>query len=179
MLYIEFDNMLASLSKRAANASESHGNLIGLYSTKPETAINEWLTTLATDAGVDSAALGRELGVEAERLIGLLRAQDLSFQLLLPDDDEELPARVAALAQWCQGYLYGLAQGGIRQFEGLPGDCTEILEDFVELTKARSDDVSENSERDFFELSEYVRVGVQLVFEELAELASAASSQEH
>ncbi len=98
---------------------------------------------------------------------------------MLPDDDTGLPERVSELALWCQGYLYGLAQGGIRQFDGLPGDCTEILKDFVELAKARSDDVSENSERDFFELSEYVRVGVQLVFEELTEIASSAKPQEH
>ncbi len=171
--------MLASVSNRAANASESHGNLIGLYSTKPETAVSEWLAALASDAGVDSATLTGELGDEAKRLTGLLGAGDLSFQLMIPDDDTGLPERASALALWCQGYLYGLAQGGIRQFDGLPGDCTEILEDCVELTKARSDDVSESSERDFFELSEYVRVGVQLVFEELTEIASSEKSQEH
>lgn len=152
---------------------------MGLYSAKPESAVSEWLAALASDAGVGSASTGSELSDEAHRLVGHLAAGDLNFQLLLPDDDVGLPERVAALALWCQGYLYGLAQGGIRQFDGLPGDCAEILEDFLELTKARSDDDTENSERDFFELSEYVRVGVQLVFEELTEVASSVAPQEH
>ncbi len=179
MLYIEFDNMLASVSERAANASESHGNLIGLYSAKPESAINEWLVALTKDAGVDSAIISAELGEEAQRLVTVLNAGDLSFKLMLPDDDSSLSERVEALAHWCQGYLYGLAQGGVVKFDGLPGDCAEILQDFSELTKARTEDESESGERDFFELSEYVRVGVQLVYEELTEVSEAAGPEKH
>lgn len=173
MLYTEFDNILMTLSDRAANAAESHGSLIGLFSTKPETAVEEWLATLAEDAGSDADALSRELGDSARALTAKLSAGDMGFQLLLPDDDTTLPERVTALAHWCQGYLYGLAQGGIQQFKGLPGDCTEILEDFVTMTQVRGDDESEGSERDFFELTEYVRIGAQLVFEELTEVTNA------
>ncbi|MFK8031556.1 MAG: UPF0149 family protein [Gammaproteobacteria bacterium] len=179
MLYIEFDNMLAHISNKAADASESHGNLIGLYSAKPESAVPDWLAALTADSGADSATAGGEIAEVAQRLVGNLNTSDLSFQLLLPDDETPLPERVQALAHWCQGYLYGLAQGGVQQFEGLPGDCAEILNDFAELTKARSDDESEGSERDFFELSEYVRVGAQLIFEELTEVSSTATTQKH
>lgn len=185
VLYTEFDNILATLSDKAADAAESHGNLVGLYSTKPETAIEEWMSAFAADAGVDAGSVSRELGDVARSLATKLSAGDLSFQLLLPDDETPLPERVGALANWCQGYLYGLAQGGIQQFDGLPGDCSEILNDFVELTKARLDPAAsgsdaeqenEGSERDFFELSEYVRVGAQLVFEELTEVSAGAAT---
>lgn len=179
MHYTEFDNMLASVSHRAADASESHGTLIGLFSAKPETAVTEWAAALVSDAGDTNVVPGDDLREAAGRLVGLLSDGDMGFELLLPDDDVALPDRVRALARWCQGYLYGLAQGGIRQFEGLPGDCAEILEDLVELTKAEASDESEAGERDFFELSEYVRVGAQLVYEELRELADSAASQKH
>jgi len=179
VLYIEFDNMLASVSDQAANASESHGNLIGLFSARPESAINEWLAALTKDAGVDSAIVGAELGETAQHMVSVLAAGDPTFQLMLPDDESELSERVEALAHWCQGYMYGLAQGGVVKFDGLPGDCAEILQDFSELTNARSEDDGDSAERDFFELSEYVRVGAQLLYEELTEVATAAAPQQH
>ena len=52
----------------------------------------------------------------------------------------------------------------------LPETVTEILEDFTELSKAgHSEDVlDESDEASFMELVEYLRVSVQLVFEEMA-----------
>ena len=40
---------------------------------------------------------------------------DVEFELMLPDDDESLEARVEALGTWCQGFVYGLAAGGVKQ----------------------------------------------------------------
>ncbi|MEM7082850.1 MAG: UPF0149 family protein [Pseudomonadota bacterium] len=176
MLFTEFDNMLASYRAGGAQASESHGTLIGLYCTHSQGAIDDWLRTLAEDTDLAGSSADGELRTAATKLTATLDSDDLSFELLLPDDDTPLSARVAALASWCQGYLYGLAQGGLKQFEGLPGDCEEILKDLVELTKATVEDDSESSEHDFFELSEYVRVGVQLIYEELVELGGSAPS---
>ncbi|MES0328506.1 MAG: UPF0149 family protein, partial [Gammaproteobacteria bacterium] len=100
--------------------------------------------------------------------------------MLLPEDDEDLMDRTEALANWCQGFVYGLAAGGISDDTKLPGDAQEILMDFVEISRAGynigDDDVievSETTEEDelaFVEVVEYVRTGVLLINEELQTL---------
>ena len=42
---------------------------------------------------------------------------DMEFEPLLPDDEAPLEERTAALAQWCQGFLYGLGSGSITGCE--------------------------------------------------------------
>ena len=94
------------------------------------------------------------------------------FEPLLPADDQPIGARTAALAQWCQGFLYGLGAGGITDASGLPADTGEIVRDFTEISRAGVDETQdeESNEAAYAELVEFVRVGVQLLFEELAEL---------
>ena len=89
---------------------------------------------------------------------------------LLPSDAQSLESRTAALAQWCQGFLYGLGSGSIPDVGGLPGDVGEIVRDLTEITRAGVDDGDgeESNEGAYAELVEFVRVGVQLLFEELA-----------
>jgi hypothetical protein len=44
----------------------------------------------------------------------------------------------------------------------------EVLSDFSDVTRLRGDaQESESSEADYFEIVEYMRVGVMLIFEEL------------
>ena len=54
--------------------------------------------------------------------------------------------------------------------EELPETVTEILQDFAELSKAGHDEdlLDESDEASFMELIEYLRVSVQLIFEEMA-----------
>ena len=97
----------------------------------------------------------------------------MSFQPLLPGDDESLEQRTAALAAWCQGFNYGLALA-VRigdADEALQHDTVaEIVRDFAELAQLgyTEDEIEGEGEVAWAELVEYVRVSVQLVFEELA-----------
>ena len=52
----------------------------------------------------------------------------------------------------------------------LPGEVGEIVRDFIEITHAEIDEggTDESDENAYAELVEFVRVGVQLLFEELA-----------
>jgi hypothetical protein len=93
----------------------------------------------------------------------------MQLALLVPGDDAALEQRTTALCQWCNGFLYGLAGHGAADPERLPGDAGEIVRDLGEITRAgvdgqESDEVNESA---YIELVEFVRVGVQLVFEEL------------
>ena len=78
--------------------------------------------------------------------------------------------RTAALAEWCQGFLYGLGAGAITDASGWPGEAGEIVRDFAEITRAGVDaqQGEESNESAYAELVEFVRVGVQLLFEDLA-----------
>lgn len=176
--------MITTVTAGNVETAEVHGQLIGTYCMQGDAAVTAWLTAMQADLPVSPAAESvDELATEARKLVGKVGAGQLEFELLLPDDETPLPERVGALARWCQGYLYGLAQGGLRQIEGLPGDCTEILQDFAQLTTAHVDretgEADEPNERDLFELTEYVRVGVQLVHEELNTVDQAKSGQTH
>ncbi len=101
------------------------------------------------------------------------------FLPLLPDDDASLTLRTDALAQWAQGFLYGLATGDIGRNPALPGTVKEILGDFAEISRATlSTDVDsadegvgdEADEEAYVELHEFMRAGAQLVYDELLPL---------
>lgn len=96
----------------------------------------------------------------------------MDFNPLLPEDEASLDTRAVALAQWCQGFLYGLGGSAIQDTNGLPGDVGEIVRDLSEITHVGVDNRQsvESNENAYAELVEFVRVGVQLVFEELSPL---------
>ena len=97
----------------------------------------------------------------------------MSFQPLLPADDEPLEERTAALAAWCQGFNYGLALAvrfGDADEAVRHEAIAEIVRDFAEMSQLgyQEDEGDRDAEADWAELVEYVRVSVQLVFEEMA-----------
>jgi uncharacterized protein YgfB (UPF0149 family) len=99
-----------------------------------------------------------------------LHADDLQFTAMLPDDDEPLAKRTEALGQWCQGFLYGLGTNPIPHADDLPPDIGEIVRDLSSIVQVGVDETEdeEANESAYAELVEFVRVGVQLLFEELA-----------
>lgn len=102
--------------------------------------------------------------------------QGMEFQPLLPDDDNPLNGRASALGLWCTGFLYGLGAGKISDLRALPGDVGEIVRDFSEISAAAGDDSEsdEANEQAYAELVEFIRVGAQVVFEELLPLRQLA-----
>lgn len=149
--------------------SELHGTLTGLLCTGG-TPGQGWMESLAMDEVTDLSHEAREL---LDNLLGFVRGQlesaELRFHLLLPDEDRALIQRTAALADWCRGYLYGLALGGISDQSDLPPDCSEVINDVIQISRAEFEfgQPDDRDEAAFTEVIEYVRVGVLLVFEEL------------
>jgi hypothetical protein len=96
----------------------------------------------------------------------------------LPEDAESIDTRAAALAQWCQGFLYGLGAGAAQDAASLPGDVGEIVGDLTEISRVGVDiaQTEESNENAYAELVEFVRVSVQVVFEELEPLRGRPSS---
>ena len=97
----------------------------------------------------------------------------LQLDLYLPgydNDDNEinLSTRVAALASWCDGYLFGLANAGLQEHVALPDDSAEILQDLSRIAQLSGADTGEEDEElSYVELLEFVRMSALLVAEEL------------
>lgn len=157
----------------AASAAETHGTLVGLLSTAADDLPGSWIANTLADATesetIPTAAEYDALAALHAATVAALEGGQMAFTPFLPDDDEPLESRVEALGGWCQGYLYGLAVRGLRRFESLPADVSEILGDFASIATAGPDADAdrEGSEQAYAELVEYVRVGAQLIYDQL------------
>ncbi len=112
------------------------------------------------------------------------------FELLLPDDDDSLHERIETLSHWCQNYLSGLGQSGLSGDAPLATDVSEAMRDLAAIAMAdsgNSDDeldpyassIDEQDEASFFELVEYVRVAVTLIYAEIKEMSDTAGKTLH
>ncbi len=166
--YTHVQQLLAQ-ARSLADAAEAHGTLAGCLCGAADYAFEEWLREILPEGRADPAAVAtlRELYTSTAQALLL---PDMEFEPLLPGDAQPIAARTAALAEWCQGFLYGLGAGAIPDPGGLPGEAGEIVRDFAEITRAGVDagEEQESNESAYAELVEFVRVGVQLLFEELA-----------
>lgn len=95
-----------------------------------------------------------------------LEAEDFSFQILLPDDDEELPIRLHALGNWCEGFISGFGGAFAKGDSSLLEETREVLKDFTAIANVDDSepDEAENSEQDFMEVLEYVRMATYSVY---------------
>lgn len=166
----------------ALSVSECHGLLCGMVSCNPAIDGNEWAGRLLSgDLEGDGEAGAVEVD-DADRATlkalfddTLLQMNDveLGFQPLLPDDEEALEERITALGDWCDGYLYGLSLGGLKEFSAFSAEAQEFCADLVEISHISFDEEEEGgNEEALFEIIEYVRMGALMVHEELANLAA-------
>ena len=133
-----------------------------------------WLSAGSGTVDVAARELVRVMENDSWQAMG---AGDFELELVLPDDDFDLGERVAGLAAWCHGFVGGLGVAGLSLAEHAPAardQLEEIIADFTEISRASTDveDVVEGG----FQLAsivEFVRAGVQIVFETLAEQRAA------
>ena len=153
--------------------AETHGVVLGMLCAQPKEldtiSLGSILMELNEDVAKDDKSFNQFLESMLEQAKGMLFSQGFDIQLLVPQEDGPLKDRIGALSNWCQGYVYGLVAGGVRDFDQLPDDASEIIRDILQISKldADSETYNEEEEKAFFEIEQFVRVGVQLVFEEL------------
>ena len=159
------------------DASEAHGLLCGALCTRAGYGASDWLSELAGDQEVDVSALDPTLLRLPGEALDALRSPDLEFEPLLPADDLPLAVRVAALAAWCGGFLYGFGAGALKPAALQDKDLGEYLRDLTDIARAELEPGrnAESGEWDFFELVEFVRAGAQLALDGLAEARSHAA----
>lgn len=148
------------------SASQLAGMLHGLVSHGyvPEQA--NWQQQLA-----DFLTSGDPIPSEAlptlEQLLAFTQkdyqADSFSIDLILPEDDYPLSQRLAALAEWAQGFMTGY--GLVKQEKPLTGDAEEAMQDLAQIAQL-DDDTEENEELEqaYMTICEHIKMAAQIIF---------------
>jgi uncharacterized protein YgfB (UPF0149 family) len=94
----------------------------------------------------------------------------LSLRLLLPDDSAPIQARSVATGLWCEGFLYGLGEAGLRFDNNENSEILrELIEDLSAISQIDTQDVAETEEYEvaLAELEEYLRIAAFTIYTEL------------
>jgi uncharacterized protein len=174
MLTVTFEELEEALAACDAPvaAAEAHGSLCGALAAVARFEADAWIGGMLPDEGAGTEALRVRNLLEtlvAETQAALV-GQDMEFEPLLPADDVPLERRVAALGEWCAGFLYGVGTGGLTAGDGgVPEAVHEVVRDFGEISRASIDaeEPDESNETSYAEIVEYLRAATQLAYEEL------------
>lgn len=161
------------------DAAEAHGTLAGCLCSTVAYRFEDWMLEILPEGSADSSSTGVLLELFRSTSVDLGEAQ-MQFVPLLPDDEEPIEARATALGAWCQGFLYGLGTSSLTDATQLSGDVGEVVRDLTEITHVAADSAEslESNEGAYAELVEFVRAGVQLLFDELEPLRRDSSPPE-
>lgn len=148
----------------AVSPAELHGATVGMGTVLDGPFQIQELVELF---GAEALSHGDAVEDFVRATLEVLMAEDMSFALLLPDDDEPMTERLTALAGWCQSFLAGLVAGLSRRglaADDLPDEVAEIVRDLsaIGAMDTESGDAGED-DADFMELEEYVKVAVILL----------------
>lgn len=183
---VDFDQILAVITECGwrVSPSELHGYqagliALGLYGSD-QYSQESWLTHFSVDYPFSDAKPLSTTDQELMHELWLsclqgLESDSFEFDLLLPDDDASLILRVASLSEWCSGFLSGIqkaitlvdvnVRGRIQESEQIK----ELLIDLSSIRQAENlelndvDDLLE-TERNYAELTEYVRVAAMNIY---------------
>jgi uncharacterized protein YgfB (UPF0149 family) len=141
--------------------------------------MEDWLAEILPEDSLSTAA-DPVLQTLYQATVAALSSGEMEFDILIPADDRPIEERTQALTLWCTGFLYGLGTSAADP-QRLPGELGEIVRDLTEITRADVDagDTQEANESALAELVEFVRVGVQLVFDELSPLRERHTPPDH
>jgi hypothetical protein len=110
-----------------------------------------------------------------------LNSLDFDFQLELPGDDAPLISRMSAMADWCQGLVFGLGTSGMTNETELSDDSQEYVTDVIKISQVSFEQVDDNEDErsNFEELVEYLRMGLFLLYGELQPVDPTDETVEH
>jgi uncharacterized protein YgfB (UPF0149 family) len=173
---VDYPEAAAALARAGMTQSpaEAHGFGNGLVLARVRDPVQLWFSEWYQD--LDPAdVLAAEARAVLERILQSVLAahagEQMHLSLLLPENIAVDPARLAALRDWCQGFLFGFGLGGEAAAARLSAQGRELLRDLDEITRIDTDNAEDNTENQsaLIEIEEYVREGVMLIREELHE----------
>jgi len=179
---LDFDRVQTVLEQLGANvdAAEAHGTLSALLIDNAgfATWLGHTLDELPDKGNVLAAEQLDVLEQLFEQTRGQLSNEELSFELLLPDESDDFGLRLVGLSAWCQGFLYGIGISGIAAEDSLDDESRECLSDLLEISKLGHDEeTNDETEQQYIEIVEHVRVATLLLNESLNPLKARSSVQ--
>lgn len=162
------------------DASEAHGTLCGLLLGQQDFA--KWMEYTLENSPNKRDLLAKEQLQSLRDLYELtqnqLNAEDMSLELILPDESHEFAVRLIGLGSWCQGFLYGLAVNGESLLKNLSDQGQECMDDLLQISQLSHDEEpSEESETVYAEIVEHVRLSVIYMNEEINPVLPAPKLQ--
>ena len=152
------------------SASNIHGSLCGLLSSGGLEALTLWFEELFEGLDEHDVSVQRSRQICGAQFKQAKADIDRSLGLtpLLPDDSQPLGLRAKALAEWCQGFLYGVGLSGVKESH-FSKQTAEALHDFAEISllDAESIDEDESGEVAFNNLYEFIRIATMQICDDL------------
>lgn len=163
-----------------ASAAELQGALCGLLCLDSQANRITWYKSLFEDINPDEDEV-LDLTALFDQTVQALNSLDFDLQLELPEDNAPISSRISALADWCQGLIFGLGTSGLTDDTELSGDCQEYIADVIKISQISKDDIEDSDEEDtnFEELVEYLRMGLFLLYGELQPVEPEDNTTEH
>ncbi len=167
--------------------SEAHGLLAGLACRGiPLAQIGNKMYLMKLDSEAHKILIS---GLY-ELIVRDLDSTEPIFNLLLLDAESSLTLRIDGLANWCGGYMQGFCHDSEGIILQCSADVQEILRDVMSISgldidplagdarrglQSAENEIADENEHDqsLFEIEEYLKIGIQLIYDELVDVESA------
>ena len=148
--------------------SSAHGLLCGFYCVQQDISLDDWLNEVLVSIDLNNLLEKESRQVLAEifnNTSDQLADPTLNFWPVIADDMCTLREQANTLVEWCQGFLVGL---GLSSVETSDEEVLEMIKDISEISQLDADLVdTEDNAQDFYEIVEFVRMGVLFIQETL------------
>lgn len=166
--YYAFNELLQS-NHALVDAAEAHGIICCLTCAGNIMDGQLWLELLLGVTGVEASISNgcRNALIELYDISSRqLQDENLTFQMLLPNDDIDIDKRVRALGFWCRGFMQGMQLANITGDEVDDEEVVEFFDDIAEIANIDYEDINplDEDEQNYMEIIEYLRVGVMMVY---------------
>ncbi|AEI36011.1 MULTISPECIES: UPF0149 family protein [Francisella] len=166
-----FEDVVEALKVMQAltSASEAHGLLCALFSFGAEVKFTAWSDSLMTKSIQEGDLVATSALQTMKKLYDYTKSQfdekGLTFDLFLPEDEEELTYKAEALTYWIKGFLSGVGLFGLDFENSKDKEVKEAINDLMQISYMDYEALEDNDEceQDFIELLEYTKVAVLLI----------------
>ncbi|QWU98735.1 UPF0149 family protein [Francisella salimarina] len=166
-----FEDVVEALKVMQAltSASEAHGLLCALFSFGAEVKFTAWSDSLMTKSIQEGDLVATSALQTMKKLYDYTKSQfdekGLTFDLFLPEDEEELTYKAEALTYWIKGFLSGVGLFGLNFENSKDKEVKEAINDLMQISYMDYEALEDNDEceQDFIELLEYTKVAVLLI----------------